>query len=80
MKLSWNNGIRFSSVTPFPEIIRRIGVRTTSSSILPFPKNKVLNDLIEVSKENASEISLHPALKKKDKLFKKKGKDWLAIK
>jgi hypothetical protein len=37
-------------------------------------------DLIKVSKENASEMSLHPLLKKRDKIFKKKGKNWLAIK
>jgi len=36
-------------------------------------------DLIKVSKENASEMSLHPLLKKKEKVFKKKGKNWLAI-
>ena len=47
---------------------------------MPFPVNKQMNDLIAVSKENASEISLHPLLKKKDKLFKKKGQGWLAIK
>ena len=65
---------------PFPEIIANIGLRTNESSILPFPKNKTLNDLINVSKENASEISLHPVLKKKEKLLKKKGKGWIAIK
>ena len=65
---------------PFPELISSIGLRTNESSILPFPKNKTLNDLINVSKENASEISLHPVLKKKEKLLKKKGKGWIAIK
>jgi hypothetical protein len=46
---------------------------------LPFPKNKQLQDLIKVSNENASEMSLHPLLKKREKVFKKKGKSWLAI-
>lgn len=36
-------------------------------------------DLIKVSKENASEMSLHPLLKKKEKVFKKKFKNSLAI-
>jgi hypothetical protein len=39
----------------------------------------MMEDLIAVAKENASEISLHPILKKKDKIFKKKGKNWIAI-
>lgn len=46
---------------------------------MPFPKNKQLQDLIKVSNENASEMSLHPLLKKREKVFKKKGKSWLAI-
>ena len=37
-------------------------------------------DLIKVSKENASEISLHPQMKKKEKNLKKKGKSWIALK
>jgi hypothetical protein len=49
-------------------------MRKSSSSILEFPKNKMLEDLIKVSRENASEMSLHPLLKKKDKILKKKGK------
>lgn len=36
--------------------------------------------MIAVSKENASEISLHPLLKKKEKILKKKGRGWLGIK
>lgn len=40
----------------------------------------MISDLIKVSYENASEMSLHPLLKKRDKVFKKKGKNWLAIK
>jgi len=40
----------------------------------------MIMDLIKVSKENASEMSLHPLLKKREKIFKKKGKNWLAIK
>jgi hypothetical protein len=49
------------------------------NAILPFPKNKNIADLIKVSNENASELSLHPLLKKKDKTFRKKGKNWIAI-
>ena len=40
----------------------------------------MINDLIKVSQENASEMSLHPLLKKREKVFKKKGKNWIAIK
>ena len=79
LKLSWNNNLNFSEKTTIPDLITRIGVRENQSSILPFPKNKPLNDLIAVSRENASEISLHPLLKKKDKAFKKKGRGWVAI-
>jgi len=46
---------------------------------LPFPKNKQILDLIKVSVENASEMSLHPLLKKRDKILKKKGKGWVGI-
>jgi len=35
--------------------------------------------LIKVSVENASEMSLHPLLKKRDKILKKKGKGWVGI-
>lgn len=48
--------------------------------MLPFPKSKMIQDLIKVSVENASEMSLHPLLKKKEKIFKKKGKNWIGIK
>ena len=65
---------------PFPELIQRIAVRTEKKGVLPFPTNKMINDLIKVSQENASEMSLHPLLKKRDKVFKKKGKGWIAIK
>lgn len=71
--------MNYTNTCPFPEMLTRLGIRTNESTILPFPKNKQLNDLIAVSKENASEISLHPILKKKDKLVKKKGKKWLGI-
>ena len=70
----------YNETCPFPDILTNIGQRTSESSILPFPKNKTLNDLISVSKENASEISLHPVLKKKDKFLKKKGNGWIALK
>jgi hypothetical protein len=32
-----------------------------------------------VSKENASEISLHPQMKQKIKFSRRKGKDWMAL-
>jgi hypothetical protein len=65
---------------PFPELITRIAVRSDVKSVLPFPTSKMIQDLIKVAQENASEMSLHPLLKKKDKIFKKKGNGWLAIK
>ena len=83
MKLSWNNGMGFNLVNPFPKMIERIAIRVEKkgdTSLLPFPKSKVIMDLINVSKENASEISLHPQMKKKEKVLKKKGKNWLALK
>lgn len=43
-------------------------------NLLPFPKSKVMLDLIKVSQENASQISLNPHIKKKEKFAKKKGK------
>ena len=54
LKLSWNNSIYFTDKTTIPDLLTRIGVRESTSTILPFPKNKPLNDLIAVSKENAS--------------------------
>lgn len=82
VKLSWNNSIIYSenNPNPFPDLIDRLANRKEQSGVLPFPPNKMINDLIKVSKENASEMSLHPLLKKRDKVFKKKGKNWLAIK
>ena len=79
--MSWNNTFPYSenNENPVPGLLERIGMRKSSSSILEFPKNKMLEDLIKVSRENASEMGLHPLLKKKDKVLKKKGKDWLAI-
>jgi hypothetical protein len=81
VKLSWNNSTIYSenNPNPFPELIAKLAVRTGQEGILPFPLNKMLQDLIKVSSENASEMSLHPLLKKRDKVFKKKGKGWLGI-
>ena len=73
----------YNLVNPFPKMIERIGIRVEKkgdTSLLPFPKSKVILDLINVSKENASEISLHPQMKKKEKVLKKKGKNWMALK
>lgn len=54
LKLSWNNSVPFSEKSPLQELLTRISERDTSSTILPFPPNKMMNDLIAVSKENAS--------------------------
>lgn len=48
--------------------------------MLPFPKSKVLEELIAVSSQNASEIALHGSMKKREKMLRKKGKSWLALK
>ena len=84
IKLSWNNGMSFSLVNPFPKIIEKFSLRPDDrggeTNLLPFPKNKIILDLIKLSRENASEISLHPQMKKKDKILKKKGKSWFALK
>jgi len=40
----------------------------------------VIDDLINVSSLNASEISLNNNMKKKERLLKKRGKDWVALK
>lgn len=82
VKLSWNNSIIYSenNPNPFPDLIDRLANRKEQSGVLPFPPSKMISDLIKVSRENASEMSLHPLLKKRDKIFKKKGKNWLAIK
>lgn len=82
MKLSWNNGCQFNLVNPFPIIFNKIRNRpenNTESSFLPFPEIKTITDLIKVSKENASEISLHPQLKQKVKFAKRKGKGWMGL-
>jgi hypothetical protein len=65
---------------PFPDLITKIAVRTEKQGVLPFPNSKMIQDLIKVSKENASEMSLHPLLKKREKVYKKKGNGWLAFK
>jgi hypothetical protein len=82
LKLSWNNSMIYSenNPNPFPELITKIGTRSSETGVLPFPQSKMIKDLIKVSSENASEMSLHPLLKKREKIFKKKGKNWLAIK
>jgi hypothetical protein len=48
--------------------------------MLPFPKSKAIDDLISVSSLNASEIALNNTIKKKEKVLKKRGKTWLALK
>lgn len=82
LKLSWNNSMIYSqnNPNPFPDIISRLSIRLDKEDVLPFPKSKMIQDLIKVSVENASEMSLHPLLKKKEKIFKKKGKNWIGIK
>lgn len=50
MKLSWNNSKPFTDKSPFQDMLRRISERNTESTILPFPPNKMMNDLIAVSK------------------------------
>ena len=56
VKLSWNNSMIYSenNPNPFPELITKIAVRTEKQGVLPFPNSKMINDLIKVSKENAS--------------------------
>lgn len=58
----------------------RSDLGTGDQNLLPFPKSKPMLQLIKVSKENASQISLNPQMKKKEKLSKKKGKNWLGLK
>jgi hypothetical protein len=68
IRLSWNNGIGFNLVNPIPAIIAKFSVRSTKdgpNSILPFPISKSLEELMRISKENASEISMNPQMKKK---------------
>lgn len=80
MKLSWNGGL-VAEGNPVPKLIEKLNARdpVEEKGLLPFPKNKQMLDLIKVSSENASEMSLHPLLKKRDKIFKKKGKNWIAL-
>lgn len=47
--------------------------------MLPFPKSKVLDDLIAVSSLNASEIALNNNMKKREKMAKRRGKSWVAL-
>lgn len=82
LKFSWNNSCQFNLVNPLANIINKFVARVEASkgnSLLPFPEIKAINELIKISKENASEISLHPQMKQKIKLPKKKGKDWFAL-
>lgn len=80
LKLSWNGSIP-SEVNQMPGLIEKLTARDPQEEkgLLPFPKNKSLSDLVKISVENASELSLHPLLKKRDKIFKKKGKGWIAL-
>jgi len=39
---------------PFPELIAKLAVRTEQQGVLPFPSSKMIQDLIKVSRENAS--------------------------
>ena len=55
-------------------------METAEQKILPFPKSKVLEDLISLSSRNASEISLSPHMKKREKVSKKKGRNWWCLK
>lgn len=48
--------------------------------MLPFPKSKVLEDLISVSSLNASEIGLNNNMKKREKVSKKRGRGWICLK
>lgn len=51
LRLSWNNSMIYSenNPNPFPELITRIGTRTSESGVLPFPESKMIKDLIKVS-------------------------------
>jgi hypothetical protein len=66
IRLSWNNGCSFNLVNPFPIIIAKFATRPDNANIiLPLPKSKALEELIKISKDNASEISLNAQMKKK---------------
>lgn len=82
VKLSWGGRevAAGNMGNTFPVLLRRLGSSEGEQrGILPFPPSKQLMDLIKVCVENASEMSLHPLLKKREKPLKKKGKGWLAI-
>ena len=82
IKLSWNNSCQFNLVNPFPGILGKLVNRAEAvkgNSLLPFPEVKSVNELIKVCRENASEISLHPQMKTKVKLSKRKGKNWMGL-
>ena len=82
LKLSWANSMPYETENPFPLILSRLAGKLDipEQKMLPFPKSKVLEDLIAVSSLNASEIALNNSMKKKEKVLKKKGKGWLALK
>jgi hypothetical protein len=82
LKLSWNGSEPNAEENPVPKLLEKLTARDPSEEkgLLPFPDNKQILDLVKVSNENASEMSLHPLLKKRDKVYKKKGKGWLALK
>ena len=48
--------------------------------MLPFPKSRVLEDLIALSSQSASEIALSNHMKKREKQSKKRGRNWLCLK
>jgi hypothetical protein len=54
IKLSWNNSMGYNLVNPFPRIIEKFAVRpeekNSEQTLLPFPKSKIIQDLIKVSK------------------------------
>ena len=81
VKLSWNNSIPFESENPFPLILSKLAgkIEVREQTILPFPKSKVVDDLINASSLNASEISLNVNMKKKEKVSKRRGKNWLGL-
>ena len=48
--------------------------------MLPFPKSRVLEDLIALSSQSASDIALSNHMKKREKQSKKRGRNWLCLK
>lgn len=81
VKLSWN-GAEIKQENPIPKLIERLNARDPAEEkgLLPFPKNRQILELAKVAEEGALEMSIHPLLKKRDKVFKKKGKGWIALK